>query len=549
MSWSLYKPRRLINGEFINMNWKLIKQNKTFLSIVIILFITFGLVLYFGGNQIYEGEEKRQHENEVYQLLSAKEIIEVFFSDFGDDLFFLKDLPSTKGYIDSDFESIKYRNEVKEILYTFAKNHKYYYQLRIIDSSGYEIVRIDNKRDRTTVIVPDSDLQDKKHRYYFQETMKLDRDQIYASPIDLNIEQGKVEIPYVPVIRLATPLFDSKGEKKGILILNMYFSIVVELLPENMFIQTEEGNLLSLNPDRSVNFNKSNYDFDFSVRSGDLYISDLETIHYSTVEFLPGERLTLAIYHSHLSLKVALQRLILSSIIILTLFLCLILIIGYINFSRFRELIGAQKAIISSLAGLTEGRDPETGRHLERTRNYSVVLAKQLRKDKKYRKLITNEFVEDLYDAAPLHDIGKVGIRDAILLKESTLTNEEYEEMKQHVQIGKQVLQNVIDRFKLKQSFFIVGRNICAYHHEKYNGKGYLEGLKGQEISLEVRIFALCDAYDAIRSKRPYKDELSHEEALRRIKSDSGEHFDPDIVDAFLKCEKEFLKVSDTYKD
>ncbi len=531
------------------MNWKIIKQNKTFLSIVIILFIIFGLVLYFGGNQIYEGEAKRQHENEVSRLLSAKEVIKVFFSDFGHDLFFLKDLPSTKGYIDSDFESIKYRNEVKEILYTFAKNHKYYYQLRIIDSSGYEIVRIDNMRDGTTVIVPDSDLQDKKHRYYFQEAMKLDRDQMYASPIDLNIEQGKVEIPYASVIRLASSLFDSKGEKKGILILNICFSRVLELLPENMFIQTEEGNLISLKSDKSINFSKSNYDFDFSVRSGDLYISDLETILYSTVEFLPGERLTLAMYHSHLSLKVALQRLILSSIIILTLFLCLILIIGYINFSRFRELIGAQKAIISSLAGLTEGRDPETGRHLERTRNYSVVLAKQLRKDKKYRKLITNEFIEDLYDAAPLHDIGKVGIRDAILLKESKLTNEEYEEMKKHAQIGKQVLRNTIDRFKLKQSFFIIGRNICAYHHEKYNGKGYLEGLKGQEIPLEARVFALCDAYDAIRSKRPYKDELSHEEALRRIKSDSGEHFDPDIVDAFLKCEKEFLKISDTYKD
>jgi len=172
-----------------------------------------------------------------------------------------------------------------------------------------------------------------------------------------------------------------------------------------------------------------------------------------------------------------------------------------------------------------------------------------LSKDKKYRKLITNEFIEDLYDAAPLHDIGKVGIRDAILLKESKLTNEEYEEIKKHVKIGKQILQNTIDKFKLKQLFFIMGRNICAYHHEKYNGKGYPEGLKGQEIPLEARIFTLCDAYDAIRSKRPYKNELSHEEAVKRIKSDSGEHFDPDIVDAFLKCEKEFLKIDNAYKD
>lgn len=531
------------------MNWKIIKQNKTFLSIIIILFILFGLVLYFGGYQIYEGKAKLQREYEVSQLLSAKETIEVFFSDFGHDLFFLRDLLSTKGYIDSDFESIKYRNEVKEILYIFAKNHKYYYQLRIIDFLGYEIVRVDNKRDGTTVIVPDSDLQDKKHRYYFQEAMKLDRDQMYVSPIDLNIEQGKIEIPYTPVIRLATSLFDSKGEKKGILILDIYFSRVLELLPENMFIQTEEGNLISLKSDGSINFNKSNYDLDFSVRSGDLHISDAEAIHYYTVEFFPGERLIITIYDIHPLLKAELQRLILSSIVLLALFLCLILIVGYINILRFRELIGAQKAIISSLAGLTEGRDPETGHHLERTRNYLVVLAKQLRKNKKYRRLITNEFIEDLYDAAPLHDIGKVGIRDAILLKESKLTNEEYEEMRKHVRIGKQVLQDVIDRFKYKPSFFIIGRNICAYHHEKYNGKGYLEGLKGQEIPLGARIFALCDSYDVIRSKRPYKDELSHEEAVRRIKSDSGEHFDPDIVDAFLKCEKEFLKVSDTYKD
>lgn len=199
------------------MNWKIIKQNKIFLSIILILLILFGLILYFGGNQIYEKEAKLQHENEVSQLLSAKEAIEVFFSDFGQDLFFLRNLPSTKGYTGSDFESIKYRDEVKEIFYGFAKAYKQYYRIRIIDSSGYEIVRIDNKRDVTTVIVPDSDLQDKKHRYYFQEAMKLDRDQRYASPIDLNIEQGKVEIPYVPVIRLATPLFDSKGEKKGIL--------------------------------------------------------------------------------------------------------------------------------------------------------------------------------------------------------------------------------------------------------------------------------------------------------------------------------------------
>jgi len=222
------------------------------------------------------------------------------------------------------------------------------------------------------------------------------------------------------------------------------------------------------------------------------------------------------------------------------------LIIGYLNVVRFRELIGAQKAIIFSLVELTERRDPETGQHLERTKKYTAELAKQLRENKKYRKLITSEFIEDISDAAPLHDIGKVGIRDSVLLKKSKLTQEEYEEMKEHVRIGKQILQDAIDTFKLKQPFLLVGRNICAYHHEKYDGKGYLEGLKGTEIPLEARIFTLCDTYDAIRSKRPYKDALPHEEAVRRIMSDSGEHFDPDIVDAFLKIENEFAKICNT---
>ncbi len=299
--------------------------------------------------------------------------------------------------------------------------------------------------------------------------------------------------------------------------------------------------MLSLRPDGSITFNKSHYVFKDS--SGWLHLSEVETIHYSTVEFLPGRRFVVAIYHSHPMLKAALQKLMFVSVILLASFLCLILIIGYLNVVRFRELIGAQKAIIFSLAELTERRDPETGLHLERTKNYTAALAEQLRRNKKYRKLITPEFIEDISDAAPLHDIGKVGIRDSILLKESQLAHEEYEEMKEHVRIGKQVLQDAIDKFKLKQPFLFLGRNICACHHEKYNGKGYPEGLKGQEIPLEARIFALCDTYDAIRSKRSYKGALTHEETVKRIRSDSGKHFDPDIVDAFLKTEKKFAQI------
>ncbi len=521
-----------------------LKQNKTFLSMAIILFILFVSVLYFGSNLIYEREAKWRHGNTVAQLLSSKGIIEEIISEFGHNLLFLRDIPSTRAYVESDFESTLYRKEEEKIFCDFTRVHKKYSQISIYNASGHEITRIDNRQDNTPVTVPKSNLHDNKHRDYFQETMKLEKDQIYASTIEAYPEQEKSNMPSIPVMRFATPLLNSLNKKKGILVLDIYFSKVLELLPKNIFIQTEEGNIISLKKDGSIRLNKS--DYFFHKRAGWLHLSETETIHYSTVEFLPGKRFILAIFHSHPLLKIALQRLILISVILLAFFLCLISGIGYINFSRFMALTGAQKAIIFSLVRLTESRDQETGHHLERTRNYAVMLTKQLQKEKKYRRILTNEFLEDLYDAASLHDIGKVGIRDSILLKKTKLSDEEYEEMEEHPRIGKQVIQDAIDRYKLKQSFLTIGRNICAYHHEKYNGKGYPEGLEGQQIPLEARIFALCDVYDAMRSKRPYKDVLSHEEAVRRIKSASGEHFDPDIVNAFLEIETEFMEISDS---
>lgn len=523
---------------------KLIMQNKVFISIMVILFILFGLVLYFGSNLIYEGEARWRHGNTVAQLLSSKGIIEEIISESGHNLFFLRDLPGTRAYVESNFESNLYQKEEEKIFCDFARVHKEYFQISVFNASGHEISRIYNRQDGTTVIVPNSNLYDNKHRDYFQETMKLEKDQIYASIIDAYLEQKKPNTTPVPVMRFATPLLNSQNEKKGILVLDMYFSKVLKLLPGNIFIQTEEGNIISLKENGSIRFNNSNYVF--RERAGWLHLSETETIHYSTVEFLPGKRFIVAIFHSHPLLKAAFRRLIVISVILLAFFLCLISGIGYINISRFMALIGAQKAIIFSLVRLTEMRDQETGYHLERTKNYTVVLAKQLQKNKNYKRILTDKFIDDLYDAAPLHDIGKVGVLDSILLKESKLTDEEYEEMKEHVRIGKQVLQDAIDKYKLKQSFLIIGRNICEYHHEKYNGKGYPYGLKGQQIPLEARIFALCDVYDAIRSKRPYKEAIAHEEAIRRIESGSGEHFDPDIVYAFLKIENEFMEISDS---
>jgi putative two-component system response regulator len=144
-----------------------------------------------------------------------------------------------------------------------------------------------------------------------------------------------------------------------------------------------------------------------------------------------------------------------------------------------------------------------------------------------------------------LHDIGKVGIPDAILLKPGKLTNEEFDIMKTHVDIGAKTLAD-ISRDYPKNRIMEMGIQIAKYHHEKWNGKGYQEGLSGEEIPLSARIMAIVDAYDAIRSKRPYKDSVSHEEAMRRIIQDAGEHFDPYIVKILQTIEHRFVEI---YKD
>ena len=224
------------------------------------------------------------------------------------------------------------------------------------------------------------------------------------------------------------------------------------------------------------------------------------------------------------------------------------LIVVYVNYRWYVELINSRKALLSSLSSLAEGRDIETGRHLERTKKYGNVLARRLAKNPKYAGVITDDLIEDYLDAFPLHDIGKVGIRDSILLKPGKLTQEEFEEIKRHSTIGKHVLQNAIERYKLTDPLFHLAKNVCAYHHEKFNGKGYPEGLRDRAIPLEARIFALCDVYDAVRSKRCYKEEVAHEKVAGMIVAERGEHFDPDVVDAFLDVQDEFQEIHDSYK-
>ncbi|MGR8929975.1 MAG: HD domain-containing response regulator [Gammaproteobacteria bacterium] len=208
----------------------------------------------------------------------------------------------------------------------------------------------------------------------------------------------------------------------------------------------------------------------------------------------------------------------------------------------------AQDAIINALAKLSEYRDPDTGAHLRRLKKYCALTCDALASNERYRAIVTTEFKLDLMRSSPLHDIGKVGIPDAILKKPGNLTTEEFEIMKNHAKIGGDLLAAVYREYP-SQSFIKSGMEVAYYHHEKWDGSGYPLGLKGQEIPLSARILALADVYDALTCRRIYKVPFSHERAKLMILTGSGTHFDPDIVAAFLKSEDRFRFFAEQFAD
>jgi len=215
---------------------------------------------------------------------------------------------------------------------------------------------------------------------------------------------------------------------------------------------------------------------------------------------------------------------------------------------RTRELAMVQEATIESMSSLTETRDPETGGHIKRTQNYIRLLAERLKYQPKFSPVLDDDTIDLLCKSAPLHDIGKVGVSDKILLKPAKLTDEEFEEMKQHTVYGRDAIL-VAERKLGNISFLRFAREIAYTHHERWDGSGYPEGLSGDQIPVAGRLMALADTYDAITSERVYKSSLSHEKAVKIIVEEKGAQFDPAVVDAFLQVEEDFRQTALRYCD
>ncbi len=203
---------------------------------------------------------------------------------------------------------------------------------------------------------------------------------------------------------------------------------------------------------------------------------------------------------------------------------------------RLEEFTRTRDAIIYGLARLAESRDTDTGEHLDRIQYYSCLLAERMAKQKSF---INHEYIQKLRLASTLHDIGKVGIPDEILLKPGRLAEKERKIMQQHAVIGSRCLREIRDRLE-NDGFLAMAYNIAIGHHEHWDGNGYPYGVSGVEIPFEARVVAIADVYDALRSQRVYKDSMSHEQASLIIRQGSGTQFDPELVEVFERCSEEF---------
>ncbi|QIB69084.1 response regulator [Aminipila butyrica] len=203
-----------------------------------------------------------------------------------------------------------------------------------------------------------------------------------------------------------------------------------------------------------------------------------------------------------------------------------------------QELMAIQQEVIIGMANLIEERDDSTGGHIKRTSEYVELIARALREKGRFEYILDKEYIETLYKAAPMHDVGKIYIPDVILKKPGKLTNKEFEVMKKHAEQGGRVINSTMAKIE-KQEFIDIAYDIATSHHEKWDGSGYPKGIKGQDIPLSARIMAVADVFDALVSRRCYKEPMDSQEAFAIIAEGSGTHFDPEIAAVFIELREE----------
>jgi putative two-component system response regulator len=216
---------------------------------------------------------------------------------------------------------------------------------------------------------------------------------------------------------------------------------------------------------------------------------------------------------------------------------------------RTDEVRAVQEVTILALASLAETRDVDTGNHLRRTQQYVLLLAEKLRHHPRFAEHLTDAKINVLYKSAPLHDIGKVGIPDRILLKPGYLEQDEFEIMKTHTTIGRDAIEHAEQSLGAKVEYLQIAKEMILYHQEKWDGSGYPAGVSGDDIPVYARLMAVADVYDALISRRVYREGLPHDQVVQIIANGRGSHFDPEIVDVFLQVQDDFLEIARRFAD
>jgi len=519
---------------------------------------------------------KQTEALEHYEGMINREINNIF-----SDLEFLYKAPVFQDYLSGDTE----RETLEQSWLIFSRARSIYDQIRYLDAEGLEKIRI-NYYDGRPEIIGQEALQNKSDRYYFSMLTDFEKPTILLSKFDLNIEGKEIEVPYKPMLRISLPIYAKDGRFNGAIILNYLGANLLDQL-QTSFVDNE-NKVFTLNADgyillgpaqedrwgfmfdegRNKTFKKL-YEADWQrlenaegeifqsevglylnrkINNGNFIQENSERAAFSGYDLFSIDQFLRVIILGEQKTNPILGEKTLNSILNSKWQLLLVLgIIAvavsiaiseiYIKKSiaeRMKEQYKtAMKEVIKALEATTSLEDDDTGNHIKRVCYYSGALARGLN--------LPSDQVELISDMASLHDIGKVGIHDSILKKRGSLTDEEREEMKRHVEIGYEVI------VKIKMND--IAANIIRFHHENWDNSGYNSGLKKEEIPIEARIVALADVYDALRSKRSYKPAFSHEQAKTIILEDRGKKFDPGIVDIFLACEQEFISISETYCD
>jgi putative two-component system response regulator len=216
---------------------------------------------------------------------------------------------------------------------------------------------------------------------------------------------------------------------------------------------------------------------------------------------------------------------------------------------RTRHIEMLRDVTMMAMGSLAETRDNETGNHIRRTQSYVRVLAESLRGHPRFVDTLSDDYIDRLYKSAPLHDIGKIGVPDSILLKPGKLSGEEFEIMKRHTTLGYEAIRSAEKALGGNDSFLSIAAEIALSHQEKWDGSGYPEGMSGDDIPVSARLMAVADVYDALICKRIYKPPMTHEAATAIIHKGRGSHFDPDVVDAFNDVAEQFRAIAEEFAD